>query len=538
MGAYYSIMIESAYEYYYGAAAARGAASAAASGAASAASDASAKQHFTTPEMFADLGNYPELIKKLKSIKRDKLNVPIDDISEFIDDIVEFIDSYIDLSKMGGKYSKLWKGYVHHEDKDERFAEIKKYIIKILAVDDSTEKADKSLDVYLKKIITHFTGDECGGFKLVDTREGDGISSTINYMHQYKQENMLGYINKQLNGKSGFVFCTEHDWDSCLEDGTDYIMFHRFNPDVHKDNASKGLYYSPELTVTEFDTETMRTHMTSKPYFEHFDTYINTYVVFSVKNKYAKKGELFYDEVIVVGLHCKSMGSKSDIEDNMMEYIFIKSVIDSFKGFNRMVIGDFNLPEFREGADYFGLGAEERLRYPIQNSFNSEFENTDTFLTQGFKRWSNYTKDEVAEKERIGHVGINSQSVGGKCFVREYNTDLMYGDLNIVVTTDSRLFPHVPKVPQITGNSIDSVASIEDETIMDWLSDHQASEVIVEDTHHNIYNISAYNVLSKCCSGGQPFKDGLTCEHIESAREEMCDIMCELANIIVENLEE
>ena len=527
MGSYYSVMLETFYESYYGVGA-NGA------NGANDANDANAK-NFTTHEMLADLGNYPDLIEKLKSIKRDKINVPIDDIDEFIYDIVEFIDSYIDLSKMGGKYSKLWKGYAHHQDKDERFAEIKKYIIKILTVDDSDEKTDKSLDVYLKKIITHITGDECGGFKLVDTRECDGLGSTINYMHQHKKENMLDYINKQLNGKSGFVFCTEHDWDSCLEDGTDYIMFHRFNSKVHKDNAAKGLYYSPELTVTEFDTETMRTHMTSKPYFDHFDTYINTYVVFSIKNKYAKEGELFHDEVIVVGLHCKSMGTKSDIENNMMEYRFLKSVIDSFKGFNRMVIGDFNLPEFREGADYFGLGAEERLRYPIQNSFNSEFENTDTFLTQGFKRWSNYTKDEVAEKERIGHVGINSQSVGGKCFVREYNTDLMYGDLNIVVTTDSCLFPHVPKVPHITGNSINSV---EDESQFDWLSDHQASEVIVEDEYHNIYNISAYNVLSKCCSGGQPFKDGLTCEHIHSAREEMCDIMCELTNIIVENLEE
>ena len=526
MGAYYSVMIDTAYDLYYG-------------------NDTTTKHEsndtsstdktlFSTPKMFSDLGNYPEVIKKLKSIKRDKINVPIDELDEFIDDIVDFIDTYIDLRKMGGKYSKQWKGYVHHEDKDKRFAEIKKYVKQILSVDDSSDKTDKSLDVYLKKIITHFTGDECGGFKLVDTREGDCLSSTINYMHEHKQENMLDYINKQLNGQSGFVFCTEHDWDSCLEDGTDYIMFHRFNTNVHKDNAAKGLYYSPELTITEFDTETMRTHMTDKPYFEHFDNYLDKYVVFSVKNQYAKQGELFYDEVIVIGLHCKSMGSKTDIEDNMMEYRFLKSVIDSFKGLNRMVIGDFNLPEFSEGADYFGLGAEDRLKYPIQNSFNSEFENTDTFLTQGLKRWSNYTKDEVAEKERIGHVGINSQSVGGKCFVREYNTDFSYGDLNIEVTTDSKLFPHAPKVPQITGNSINSV---EDESAFDWLSDHQASEVIVEDKHHNIYNISAYNVLSKCCSGGQPFKTGLSCEHIESARAELCDILSELTNIIVENLE-
>ena len=518
MGAYYSIMIETACEYYYGET-----------------KNTKVKHPFTTSEMFTNLGNNKELVKKFKSIHKDKINVPFVDMDEFIDDIVDFIDTYINLSKMGGKYSKLWNGYEHHEDKDERFVEIKKYVIKILSVDDSTDKSDKSLDVYLKKIITHITGDECGGFNLVDKRNGEDLSSTINYMHRYKQENMLGYINKQLNGQSGFVFCTEHDWDSCLEDGTDYIMFHQFNPLVHKDNSAKGLYYSPDLTISEFDIETMRTHMTGKSYFELFDDYKDKYVVFSIKNHDSKEGELFYDEVIVIGLHCKSMGSKSDIEANMMEYRFLKSVINSFKGLNIIVLGDFNLPEFEEGIDYFGLGAEERLRYPIQNTFYSDFENTDTFLTHEINRWSTYTRDEVSEKERIGHIGINSQSVGGKCFVRQYNTDLIYGDLNTEVKTVSRLYPYVKKVPQITGNRINSV---DDESDIDWLSDHQASEVIVEDTHHNIYNISAYNVLSKCCSGGQPFKDSLSCEQIDNARDEMCDIISELTNFIVENISE
>jgi len=73
---------------------------------------------------------------------------------------------------------------------------------------------------------------------------------------------------------------------------------------------------------------------------------------------------------------------------------------------------------------------------------------------------------------------------------------------------------------------------------MDWLSDHQVAEVIVTDDADNVYNISAYNVLSKCCSGGQPFKDGLKCVHIESAREEFCEIISELTNILVENISE
>jgi len=528
MGAYYSSFLDTAYEYY--AAAAANAAASTGTG-----TDTGGKKQFTTSKVFTDLGKHSDVVKKLKSTTRDSINVPIADMGDFIDDLVDFIETYIDLSKMGGKYSKMWKGYEAHEDVDARFAEIKKYVTQILAVDTSSDKTDKTLATYLKKVITHTTGDECGGFNLVDKREGKDLDSTITYMMEHKQENMLDYINKQLNGQSGFVFCTEHDWDNCLEEDSEYILFHRFNPDVHKDNSAKALYHSPDLTISEFDVETMRTQMTGKPYFEHFDTYTEKYVVFSVKNPSAKEGELFYDEVIVIGVHCKSMGSKSDIEGNMMEYKFLKSVIDSFKGLDRMVIGDFNVPEFSEGKEYFKLSTADRITYPIQNTFNSEIVEADTFLTQGLKRWSTYTEDNVAEKERIGHVGVNSQSVDGKCFVRKYNTDGIYGDLNIDVTTDSQLYPNVKKVPQITGNSITTVV---EEANIDWLSDHQASEAIVTDETQNVYHLSAYNVLSKCCSGGQPFKDGLKSVHIEDAREWSCEIISDLTNIILENLTE
>ena len=114
-------------------------------------------------------------------------------------------------------------------------------------------------------------------------------------------------------------------------------------------------------------------------------------------------------------------------------------------------------------------------------------------------------------------------------------TDGIYGDLNIDVTTDSQLYPNVKKVPQITGNSITTVV---EEANIDWLSDHQASEAIVTDETQNVYHLSAYNVLSKCCSGGQPFKAGLKSVHINDARDEICEIISDLTNIIVENINE
>ena len=67
-------------------------------------------------DMFADLSKHPEFIKRLGAIKKDMLNVPIDDMEDLIDTIVDFVSTYINLGKMGGKHSKLWKGYVHQED--------------------------------------------------------------------------------------------------------------------------------------------------------------------------------------------------------------------------------------------------------------------------------------------------------------------------------------------------------------------------------------------------------------------------------------
>lgn len=484
-----------------------------------------------TKDVFKDLSKYPELIKKFASIKRDKLNVPIEDMDEFIDDLVDFVEQYIDLRQMGGKHSKLWKGYVHHDDETERLAAIKVKVIDILKIDESTEKTDKTLGYYLKKIITHFFGDECGGFTLTDTRETKD-DPTIKYMHENKLENMRNFVKDVLK-LPGFVFCTEYDWDNCLDDTCENISFHRFNTDVHKDNSAKGLFYTKNLTMREYTASEIKAMMTEKKqtaYITNYETYQDKFTVFTIYNPTAGEGELFHDEVIVIGIHATSIGSKSAIADNLGEYRFLKSVIQSYKDFNSIIIGDFNLPEYSEGREYFGIGAEERLTYPIQNSFNSEFVDTSTFMTQGYERYSLYDQEDVAFKERTGRADKNSQSVLGKCFLRGYNTDGGYGRFNISVESESSLYPPNTKeanlmIPLITGDP-DS----------DWLSDHQAPVMMLSDTKGNSYNISAYNVLSKCCSGGQPFKDGLTAYDIDVAGDEFCDILAELANIMLENI--
>ena len=48
--------------------------------------------------------------------------------------------------------------------------------------------------------------------------------------------------------------------------------------------------------------------------------------------------------------------------------------------------------------------------------------------------------------------------------------------------------------------------------------------------------IGAYNVLSKCCSGAQPFKPSLTSEDVKFVQDEICDYLAKLGNIIVEKM--
>ena len=145
----------------------------------------------------------------------------------------------------------------------------------------------------------------------------------------------------------------------------------------------------------------------------------------------------------------------------------------------------------------------------------------------GYNRLTNYSLDSVAEKERTGDSGKNSQSVLGKCFKRSYNVQHGYGKFDIDIASSCTLYPQIEKVPYISGKK---------ET--DWLSDHQAAVIILTDSHMNQFKTISYNVLSKTCSGGQPFKVSLTNEQVNNARDEFYEIMSELCNYIVDNISE
>jgi hypothetical protein len=492
------------------------------------------EQYIFTKEMFKDLSLVPlDVLNKFTDIGHDQIKLDTTTMTKFIDELTIFVDTYIDLTKMGGKHSKLWFGYIHDEDTTIRHNLIRSRIVMILGV----YPEDKTLGDWFKRVIAHITGDQCGGFQVPDFRE-DKSMTTMDYMHAHKLDGMRYYIKRKLgNGKSGVIFTTEYDWDNCLDDTCDGIEFYRFDKKIHKDNSGKGLFYSSDFTVRELGEEEIKAKMTEKEcikYMSKYDVYKSKFVVFSLTNTTEDPNDMFYEEVFGIGLHCKSMGTRKEIMKNLDEYRFLKSVIQSFKDDNSFVVGDFNLPEFNEGQDYFGLNAEDRIVYPIQNTYG-EFEDTDTFMFQDYQRISIYECDKVAYKIRTGHAGMNSQSVKGKCFERNYNTDGVYAKGSFIdnMTTECSMYPPNKKdskvvIPMFTGYKDG-----------DWGSDHQAVEtyfINIQNKDSKKYMIGAYNVLSKCCSGSQPFNPSLTSEDVKFVQDEICDYLAKLGNIIVEKM--
>jgi len=494
--------------------------------------DAVISEPVYTAEMFADLSKHNDVITKFTDTTLDKLTIPTTLMTQFIEDLVIFIDTYIDLSKMGGKYSKLWKGYKHYEDKTLRHNAIRDKIKTILKFrDDEKSFSEISFASWLKDFVTHTTGDQCGGFKVPDFRDVKDVD-TMTYMHNTKLKHMKNYIKRKIgNGNSGFIFATEYDWDDCLDDTCTNINFHRCNTELHKDNSGKGLFYTKDFNVRELDEKEIKGIMTetsSTNYMKLYEKYASKFVVFSVTNSTENTNDMFYDEVFVIGLHLKSMGTKSEIIKNMKEYKFIKSMLDSFKDKNSIVIGDFNLPEFSEGIDYFKLNAEDRIWYPYQDSYG-DFNDKDGYIFEGYTKAGQYDKQTVAYKIRSGHCGINSQSLVGKSFKRGYNTDggHVRGEFIEGVTFNSTLYPPNKAdvevvIPMFTGYEGG-----------DWGSDHQVVEMTMKDKTEKTYTMCAYNVLSKCCSGGQPFKSSLSCEEIEYARNKQCEFIARLSNFIM-----
>jgi hypothetical protein len=469
---------------------------------------------FCSEEDLQNVKSREEFLEKLGSITKEQLTVALllCDLDEIKDKMADYIIKYIDTDKLvAGSHSDSWEETVSEEmDETQRREFYKSKVDEILLVSLS-EKNDKTLSSYLKKIIANFLMGELGGFLIADKRT-DLSTSAISRLKTVNRLRMKHFLKEVV--KSGVVFCPEHDQEAITD--IEGMSVHTFDESVHKGNMSKKLYFPDTHQVIELTPEEVTAYMTeagksTKDYEKYQDR-------FGVVHVQGPEGSgLFENGYHIICVHLKSVATKNDFVKNGKEYAFIKSVINSFEG-NVMLMGDFNAPVFEEGIKHFGLKETDRSTYPVMDGG----EDHDFNLTHGFTRVSTYSLDDVAVKERSANSGINPQAPLGKAGQRQYNTDHVFIRTIVKITMESKLYP-TPKDGEVLVLPL-----LTDTPAEDWVSDHQA--VI---TKVNGITVGVYNTLSDCCSDSQAFKDTLSGHTVDVARQEFNEILAALTNIIV-----
>ena len=479
---------------------------------------------FTYNETFSskdceDVKSNPEFMGKMTSIDKSTLSsaLMLCELSSLVERIVDYIENYLDTDKLiAGHHSDSWKENIVLSDSSvERRSEIQMIVSEILGVSDEKKK-DKTLGDYLKKVLSNLTVSELGGFIINDLRSSKSTKA-LSYLKTRKQFLMKLYLSKIK--KNGFVFCPEHDQD--IIEGVEGLKALRISPTIHTGNMAKVIYYHESLTIAELTKEEVIAQMTEKGYSaEEFETYEDRFSMVTIQGP---DGTLFESGFTAMCVHLKSAGNKKDLTEKILpEYAFMKMVIKSYEG-NFLLMGDFNAPIFEEGIEYFGLEEKDRLNYPIQESgVDSPY-----LLTYGFTRVGTYTPGQVAQKERSGNCAINCQAPRGKAGVRQYYTDGVWIKTFIELEMSSKLYP-----PPLLGEPL-VLPRIDGTDEGDWFSDHQAIETEINGTF-----VGVCNVLSDCCSDDQPFKDELTGDQVEEARDEMNELIAELTTEIVDAVEQ
>lgn len=474
----------------------------------------------TTKHTFMSMSEYEDIHRQLTEVTKEQINVPIERMDYFVEKVVDFIMKYIsipDLMKCG--HSDAWSKFMLPEDPTERREAIKENVVKMLSVSES-KKEDQNLAKYLERFVCNLIDSECGGFMLNDIRE-HRLNTAIDVLHEQKKENMYYFVSSEMEKNNGIVVCIEHDQDSCLPESEERIKFHRFSHDVHSGNMAKAVYYTGDMTIREFHHDEVKQMMVTTKndkYIDSFDACNDRFVVFSFSS--STEGSEFSEETVVVGIHGKSNGSKKNIfsDRNQDEYRLIASVVDSYRGGRLIVMGDFNVPTFDEGREFFKLVDDDEVNYPLSESSKS-----DSVITKGLMRYSRYSTDDVMSKTRMDHLGYNVQVLRFKRGPRSYNTDHIYSNIPFdEEQTTSKLYPVLDKT-----NMIPVLPLITNDPKTSWCSDHQASIVQINTT-----KLVVYNTLSNACSMKQPFKTSMDCASVESAREECMDLVSELCNII------
>ena len=507
-----------------------------------------------TSEFLGNVSSSPELIKFAKSVKRDGFSIDVTKL--LVEKYVSFIECYIDQNKLvASPHAKEWDTTNDSVSYHEKKMHLIKTVTNMITKQSYDEKVDKSFGDYLKRLTCNVIGDALGGFSVMSTiPEAEKTMSDIGYLKSNKKKNMRDYITKTLSTYEygGIVACLEHD-HGCVFDGGALtadenqfssnnsdsemgfdIHYIELNPNVHKDNSAKGIYYTSNFTIEErsscFIKEKMKETGNDK-YIGDFDKYDERFSVLYITDVGTEDDPMFYGTPFVL-LHNKSCGSKMDIlEKNSKEYRFIRTVKDTFEendnGF--LMGGDINVPLLGEDNGYMKISEKDTALYPVRRSYDCD--DHETFMFYGLEFLSPYDIGSVGFKKRKDDISECSQCIIGKYDSRNYHTDYMFGK-NINFTIDScALHPDLRRI-NLQGEDGERVKCGKQvrfpliDTLHFWGSDHQAVEHGLNGTSHKA-NFVIYNTLSNCCSNEQHFKSNLEYSEIAKAKVEFLNLLNE-----------
>ena len=341
-----------------------------------------------TNTFFRDVNTNPELVDFMKTIERKSFhtNPNVFDIYTFVD----FIYTFIDYEKLiESPHASEWKAISkkrsgsEDEQQDHIKNQIKDIIKNVLTKQIHNEKVDNTFSSYIKRIICNTIGDVCGGFKITDLRPPtENLVDAMQYIRDNKHTYMREYISTRLwkNPAGGFVTCLENDHGcvftkKCLKTRSSdsnivlnanntgkknkhNICFIQLNPDIHKANQAKGIYYTSNFHISEVSFENIQARMNNYGFKKHaklltkYNDRVSVCCVHNVDETNRTKNSFWYNKKYLIILHNKSVGTKNDIKKNTEEYTCIRKIIDSYgtkregnvAGDDILVLGDFDLP--------------------------------------------------------------------------------------------------------------------------------------------------------------------------------------------------
>ena len=451
---------------------------------------------------FRSLKDHPDVMKVLI----DTIVTDTQYNENVIDFLAKFVDKYINKEKLktNAFSKKVWK--CEYETTREYIESIFKDAI----------KKKVTFGKLIQYIIQNTVIDEFSGFTIHDARTSRAIQA-ITYMNQIKQKNMEYNIGKAFEGvDSGIIFLTEYDHPPLYLDGVDFTQIqmcgNRSKAVVTKNMKVEIIPY--EIIIAEI----LKRHKRSK------------YIIDCINHEDTKEMICLMkvDSVYFLGVHLKSIGSKSAAKKNVPLYITTKCIIDWLKELRVefFTFGDFNIPFLHEDT-YIGFDKKDSSWLPLQEPTKEHC------LNYEMTRISPSHEDTLVHlKKRTSDITKNAQASVGKFYEdgREGITDFVFHYLPKTLEErdwcDSKydetawVSKYSPQDP-----TIQCIPFVSDSIEKSFCSDHQ---MLVCRNGKNM--VGTWNVLSADCSPPAAYKEELSSAEIEKANNELAEIINKLFN--------